>query len=170
MMNDYEACVYKLLEFLDIEYEKAEHEAVFTVAQAKFIKTLINGNGCKNLFLKNSKGEFFLIILEDCKNADLKLIRKNIETSRLSFANGEELLRILNLTQGSVSPFGIINDKKNKVKIVIDKDLEGKRLLFHPNTNTSTVAVSFRDMIRFIEYEEHEYILTEVGNETEGMD
>ena len=85
----------------------------------------------------------------------MKQIASVCGTSRLSFANSEKLFEILHLTPGSVSPFGIINDKANLVTLLIDTDLQGEKLLFHPNINTKTIAISFDDIMRFIMYTGH---------------
>ena len=75
----------------------------------------------------------------------------------MSFVREKELYDILGLVQGSVSPFGIINDRENKVTLIIDKDLIDKRLLFHPNVNTKTVSINYIDLIKFVEFEKHKY-------------
>ena len=73
--------------------------------------------------------------------------------------SSEKLKEVLDLEDGSVTPMGIINDKDNKVTLVIDKDLIDKKILFHPNTNTKTMSIMYSDLVKFIEYEKHEYIL-----------
>lgn len=143
---------------LEIEYKQVEHEAVFTCEQAEYIKSLIDGQGCKNLFLKNNRKEYFLCILPDDKRADLKFIAKSNGFGHFSFADEEELFDILKLKKGGVTPFGIINDSGHKVRILIDSGLKGKKLLFHPNRNTATISVSFNDLIKFIEFETNEYV------------
>lgn len=77
----------------------------------------------------------------------------------LSFARREELKKILGLEPGSVSPLGIINDKKNLVTLMIEKELKNKTLLVHPNVNTKTMSIRFEDLIKFIEQEKHKYII-----------
>ena len=149
----------EILKQLNIEYEIIEHQAVFTVEEAKHISNRIDGIGCKNLFLANKKEKYFLVILKDDKKANIKEIEKIINTSHLSFANKDKLKEIIGLERGSVTPFGIINDIYNKVTILIDKELQNKKLLFHPNRNTATISVSFQDLIKFIDFEEHKYIL-----------
>ena len=97
--------------------------------------------------------------MSENKKANIKQIEKIVNTSHLSFAKETELKSILQLEQGSVTPFGILNDNDNKVMIVIDKDLKGKKLLFHPNVNTKTISISYDDLIKFIEFEKHNYKL-----------
>ena len=151
--------LYEILDKLNIKYEEVEHEAVFTAEQAQFIKVEIEGIGCKNLFLTDKKGKYFLVLMEDNKKANIKEIAKITGASHLSFASKDELEKILLLKQGSVTPLGIINDIENKVILVIEKELKDKKLLLHPNTNTKTIAINYKDLIKFIEFGKHKYIL-----------
>ncbi len=151
--------IYMILQELGISYNEIEHEAVFTVEQAQNIKNKIEGTGCKNLFLTDKKGKYFLVVLEENKRANISEIEKLTDTKHLSFANNEELKEILSLEQGSVTPLGIINDINNKVLMIIDRDLKSKKLLVHPNINTKTISINFADLVKFIEYEKHKYIL-----------
>lgn len=148
--------LYEILNKLDINYEEIEHKPVYTIEQSNNIKNMISGVGCKNLFLTDKKN-YYLVLLEDKKRADIKEISKIINTSHMSFATPDELKKILNLEPGSVTPFGIINDTENKVLILIDSELKNQKLLFHPNTNIKTISIYFSDLIRFIEYENHKY-------------
>lgn len=154
--------LYKILKNLNIKYTEVEHEAVFTAAAAQKIKDMIKGTGCKNLFLTDKKGSYFLVILQDDKRADIKSISKLVNTSHLTFAEEEDLNTILKLKKGSVTPFGIINDTDNKVMMIIDEDLKEKNVLFHPNINTKTISLKFDDLLKFIEYEEHKYVLCKI--------
>ena len=151
--------LYEVLKKLNIEFKEIEHEAVFTIEQAQGIKNKIDGLGCKNLFLTDKNGKYILIVLSENKKVNIKQIEKIVNTSHLSFAKETELKSILQLEQGSVTPFGILNDNDNKVMIVIDNDLKGKKLLFHPNVNTKTISISYDDLIKFIEFEKHNYKL-----------
>lgn len=150
--------LYDVFRKLNIEFEEIHHEPVFTVEQVKAIENKIDGTGCKNLFLTDKKGKYFLVILEDNKKANVKEISKIVNTSHLSFADISELKNILQLGEGSVTPFGIINDFDNKVLLVIDEDLKDKKLLFHPNVNNKTISVTYDDLIKFIDFEKHNYI------------
>ena len=148
--------IYEVLKELNISYEEIEHPPVYTVEEAKAVEDGISGTGCKNLLLTDKKKEhFFLVILHEDKKADIKGISHLVGVPHLSFANGENLYEMLGLIPGSVSPLGIINDTENKVVLLIDSELKGKRLLFHPNVNTRTVSLEYEDLIRFIEYEKH---------------
>ncbi|MCH5265374.1 MAG: prolyl-tRNA synthetase associated domain-containing protein [Lachnospiraceae bacterium] len=151
--------LYDIFEKLDIRYEQIEHPQVFTAEEAQGIKTKIDGVGCKNIFLTDKKEQYLLIIVKDDKKVKIKEIAQRANTSHLSFASEEKLKEILGLELGSVSPLGIIHDRNKKVKILIDAELQEKKMLFHPNRNTATLPIRYEDLIRFIEYEEHKYIL-----------
>lgn len=159
MVNENEKRVYEVLENLNIKYTRYEHEPVFTVEQAKKIDGSIPGAKCKNLFLKNSKGDkYYLYILNEDKRADLKTLSKQIESTRLSFASEEELYEYLKLTPGSVTPFGIVNDSESKVIVLIDKELISEEIIaFHPNVNTATISISYEDLEKFIRYEKNSF-------------
>lgn len=151
--------LYEVLKSLNISYDEIEHEAVFTVNEANSLKEKIEGIGCKNLFLTDKKGNYFLYLLIDEKRANLKDLAIKLNVLKLTFANDEELKSLLGLTKGSVTPLGIINDKENKIVLVIDKDLIDKKILVHPNVNTKTMSISYEDLIRFIEFNKNKYIL-----------
>lgn len=152
----------KILEELNIKYDKLKHEPLFTVLEAQKIKGKIKGVGCKNLFLKDKKEKYFLLVVEDEKKIDLKLVAKILEVKSLSFARDDELKSILNLTSGSVTPLGIINDKDKKALLVFDKELANKILLVHPNINTETWALDFKDLVKVFDYFQHDYVLVEM--------
>ncbi len=153
--------VYNELEKFKISYEKVDHGAVFTVEQSQKIKEKMDGIGCKNLFLKDSKNNYYLIILNDHHQISLKDIAQKINSKRLSFASNEELKKILGLCPGSVTPFGILNDNENKCMIAIEKSLKNSKLLFHPNINTATISIAYSDLIQFIIQKEHKYQIFE---------
>lgn len=149
--------LYEILNKLNIKYDEIEHDAVYTVEEANKIEAMIEGIGCKNLFLTD-KNKYFLYVLKDDKRADLKELAKYLNVLRLSFGNEDKLMELLGLTKGSVTPLGIINDKDNEVTIILDKDLVGCKLLCHPNTNTKTMNIEYDDLIKLIEYTGHKYI------------
>lgn len=151
--------LFDILFELDIEYEMLEHDAVYTVDEAKKLDYMLDGVGCKNLFLTNKKGKYFLVVLQEDKRADIKMIEEVVNCKHLSFGKEEDLKAILDLEKGSCTPLGIINDKENIVTLLFDNDLVDQKILCHPNRNTATVAVEFVDLIKFIQYLEHEYIM-----------
>lgn len=151
--------IYEVLNKLNIKFDEVEHKEVHTILEANFIKTLICGVACKNLFLTNKKDKYVLVLLEESKIANIKGISKNLNIGHLSFSNENELKEILNLKPGSITPLGIINDINNKVLLLIDKDLVNHKLLMHPNINTKTISIKYEDLIKFIEYGNHKYML-----------
>lgn len=150
-MDIREEKVLDLIEKLNINYKRVEHKAIFTVKEGKTLPN-IEGKGCKNLFLK-SKNDYFLLILDEDKKANLDLISNDLKTSKLSFGSKESLNKFLGLKPGAVSPFGLINDSYNSVKVIIDENLEKSDLVsFHPNVNTSTLIISYIDFIKFLDW------------------
>jgi Ala-tRNA(Pro) deacylase len=152
MMNDAERHLYRVLESLQIPYHRHEHPPVFTVEQASQYWVDIHAVHCKNLFLRNKKGTIhYLVILEHTKQADLKQLAAKVGDDRLSFASPERLMAHLGLTAGSVSPFGLINDREKRVQVAIDLDLKDvPRIAFHPNVNTATIVLEGADFQRFL--------------------
>lgn len=150
--------IYEVFKMLNIKYQEIEHQPLYTIEDAKIIKGKIKGTECKNLFLTDNKKGYYLVVLEENKRANLKELQKLLNVSKLSFASSDKLKEILNLIPGSVTPLSIINDKDNIVKLIIDSELKNNDLLFHPNINTKTVSITYNDLIKFIEFEKHEYI------------
>lgn len=151
--------IFEILDELKIKYDMLEHKAVYTVEEAKQIENMIEGIGCKNLFLTDKKGNYYLLVLEENKKANLKELAKLLNVSKLTFASSEDLFNILCLEPGSVTPLSIINDKENKVLLIIDNDIVEEKILVHPNTNTKTLSLEFKDLEKLINYTNHKYIL-----------
>lgn len=151
--------IYDILEKLDIKYDEIIHKEVYTIKEAEVLKNRINGVGVKNIFLTNKRGGYYLVLIKDNKRLDIKMLESIFNTGHLSFCSDIELKDILGIESGSVSVFNIINDKLNKVFIFIDKELVSKRVLFHPNINTRTISINYNDVIRVIDYLNHDYKL-----------
>jgi Ala-tRNA(Pro) deacylase len=152
-MTDQESVVVARLGELGIAYTRHEHPPVATVEEAGQHWAGIDATHCKNLFLRNQKGDrHYLVILEHSKKADLRRVADQIGDGKLSFGSPERLSRYLGLTPGSVSPFGLINDRERAVRVVLDRDLRSvDRLSFHPNINTVTFTIAAADFRRFLE-------------------
>jgi Ala-tRNA(Pro) deacylase len=152
-MTDQERAVVGRLQELGIGYERHEHPAVATVEEAEAHWADIDATHCKNLFLRNQKGNrHYLVVLMHSKKADLRKVAEQVGDGKLSFASPERLMTHLGLTPGSVSPFGLIHDRERAVRVVLDRDLSAAvRLSFHPNINTVTYVVSKGDFDRFLE-------------------
>lgn len=151
--------IYAILKKLEINYDKINHQPVFTIEEAKFIKDKIPGVGVKNLFLKDKQNNFYLVLLKEDEKLDFKEIATKLNVSNLKFAQEKELQEILNISRGSVTPLSIINDKNNKVLLIISKKLINQKILVHPNINTSTINIEYLDLIKFITFYNHNYIL-----------
>jgi Ala-tRNA(Pro) deacylase len=152
-MTEQIAKVLAALDALGIRYELHEHPPVFTGEEAAQHWSGIDATHVKNLFLRNKKGDrHYLVILRIDKQADLRHLVKVIGDDRLSFGSPERLMANLGLTPGSVSPFGLLNDARHAVRVIIDGDLgAAERLIFHPNINTASLTLSRPDFERFLD-------------------
>ena len=152
-MTEQEASVAARLAELAIPFTRHEHPPVATVEEAERHWTGIDATHCKNLFLRNQKGDrHYLVVLTHSKKADLKAVAEQIGDGKLSFGSPARLMTSLGLTPGSVSPFGLINDRDRSVRVILDRDLtQATRLSFHPNINTVTYTVAAADFARFLE-------------------
>jgi len=151
-MSPEEIAVCDSLEALGIPFERHEHPAVFTVGEALEHWAGIDAVHCKNLFLRNKKGDrHFLVVAAHTTAIDIAALAGRIGEGRLSFASPERLAAHLGLTPGAVSPFGLINDRAGRVRVLLDATLRNAaRIGFHPNVNTATVVLSFADFERFL--------------------
>jgi Ala-tRNA(Pro) deacylase len=146
------AQVHRALQTMGIPFEEYSHPPVFTAEEAAQHWADIPATRVKNLFLRNKKGDrHYLVILEIAKQADLKHLVKIIGDDRLSFGSPERLMKMMGLTPGSVSPFGLLNDEGGTVRVIVDEDLRRvDRLIFHPNINTASVTITVADFERFL--------------------
>jgi len=153
-ITEAEIKLYAVLDGLNIKYKRHEHPPVFTVAEASQYWQELPGTHCKNLFLRNKKGSrHYLVILEQRKKASIKDLAHFLGEDRLSFASAERLQQYLGLTPGAVSPFGLINDRLQEVRVVIDEELaQASRIYFHPNVNTASIGLDFSDFQRFLKH------------------
>ena len=139
-----------LLDSLSVEHVTHEHAAVFRVGEGEEIKAGIDGAHTKNLFLKDAKGQLWLISAEDRSVIDLKRLPSVIGSARLSFGNEALLVETLGVTPGSVTAFALINDAGRRVRFVLDRALaEAAVVNFHPLTNTATTSVDQAGLRRF---------------------
>jgi Ala-tRNA(Pro) deacylase len=151
-MPPQETSVVARLNELGIPFTRFEHPPVATVEEASAHWAGIDATHCKNLFLRNQKGNrHYLVVVTASKRADLRAVADQIGDGKLSFASPDRLMAHLGLTPGSVSPFGLINDREHAVRVVLDRDFQkAVRLAFHPNINTATFAISAADFQRFL--------------------
>lgn len=165
---DKEERVYDLLDQLDIEYQRIDHEEANTMEVCLEIEKNLKSTICKNLFLVNSnKSQYYLLMLKGNKKFKTKVISKQINSSRLSFGSNEKMLEYLDITPGSVSLLGLMNDYDFKVQLLMDKDLlQDEYLGCHPCINTSSLRIKMKDVFeKIIPALHHEPIFVEVYDE-----
>jgi Ala-tRNA(Pro) deacylase len=152
------------LDELGIGTTTIEHPAVFTVEQAKAHRQGLSGVFTKNLFVRNKKGAMWLVVLQEDRAVDLKALGQRIGAGRLSFGSPERLMRTLGVIAGAVTPFGLINDREQQVRIVLDQDvLAGPPIHFHPLDNAQTTAIKPADLLTFIRSCGHEPEIMDLG-------
>jgi Ala-tRNA(Pro) deacylase len=143
-----------LLAFLDqigVGHTTHDHPAVFRVEEGEEIKARIPGAHTKNLFLKDAKDQLWLVSAEGHAQIDLKRLHQVIGSARLSFGNAALMEETLGVTPGSVTAFGLINDRDRRVRFVLDRTLaEAAQVNFHPLTNTATTTVTAEGLGRFL--------------------
>lgn len=145
-----------LLGSLGIETRTVEHPPLHTVEESRALRGDIPGAHCKNLFLKNRKGAFFLVVCREDAAVDLKTLAKLLGADRLSFGSPERLEEVLGVTPGSVTPFAAINDAEARVQVVLDAEMMTEPLLnYHPLTNEATTAIASDDLLRFLDATGH---------------
>ena len=150
-MEDRSKKLVNLLIKENIKFSITSHPAFFTVKESKSFKQNIEGAHTKNLFLKNKKNNFFLLSCKDDTIIDLKKLKKNSFFGNISLASESYLKNYLNLTPGSVNPFGLLFDLNNIVNFYLDnKLLKYDVVNFHPMINTSTVSLNTSDFILFM--------------------
>ena len=158
--------IYEFLKQNNIWHEITEHKAVFSMDEIMDIEIPHPEADAKNLFVRDDKKRnYYLITVRGNKRVDLKEFRRNNNTRNLSFASEEDLKKILDLTPGSVSPFGILNDKEHIVTVFIDKDFSKDFGLIgiHPNDNTATVWLKFADLVDIIKKNGNEVNIVDIG-------
>jgi len=154
--------VYKVLQDLDIKFDYHEHPPVPTVEEASKYWAGIDSTHCKNIFLRNHKGDkHYLVILDYRCIVNIHQLEKLLRQGKLTFASPQRMMKYLGLEPGSVSPFGLIHDTANHVHLFLDSDLQkAERLSFHPNLNTASLIIKYVDFIKYLKWKgtSHEFI------------
>ena len=136
---------------LGISVTTHEHSPVFTVEEAKKVHDDIPGGHCKNLFCKDEKGGLWLIVALEDAVINLKTAPAKIGSKRLTFGKPDLLMEILGVEPGSVTPFGLINDKLARTHVILDQHMMQEQVLnFHPLANTATTSLQSNDLVKFI--------------------
>ena len=157
--------IYDFIKSKNIWHEITEHKAVFNMNELSEIEVPYPEYDAKNLFVRDDKKRnYYLITVKGDKRVDLKEFRRQNNTRPLSFASEQELMSIMNLIAGSVTPLGMLNDKELKVAFYLDKDfLNGKKIIgIHPNENTATLWLKVEDLISIIKEHGNEVNIVEL--------
>ena len=145
--------IYNFLKSKNIQYEVTEHKACVNMAEIAEVELPYPEADAKNLFVRDDKKRnYYLITVKGDKRVDLKEFKQKYNTRSLSFASENDLMNIMNLPAGSVTPLGILNDTECKVQFYLDKDFLEKPELIggHPNDNTATVWLKTEELINII--------------------
>lgn len=147
-----EVRTYELLDRLDVAYQRIDHEAAMTMEACAAIDEALDATICKNLLLCNRQcTAFYLLMIPGSKTFKTSVLSKQIGSSRLSFADAEYMERFLDITPGSVSVLGLMNDHDHRVELLIDKDvLKGEFIGCHPCINTSSLRLKTSDLMEKI--------------------
>jgi len=138
---------------IDIEYTNHEHPAVYTVEEADLHHQGIDGVHSKNLFFKDRKKNLILVVTLSDKPIKIKEMGNKIGVKGLSFGKPDLLEEVLGVIPGAVTPFAVINDETNRVKVILDQEMMDHDLLnFHPIVNTATTTIASKDLIKFMEH------------------
>ena len=147
-----EVRVYDFLDALGIDYQRIDHEAAMTMEACAEVDACLGATICKNLLLCNRQAtSFYLLMMPGEKPFKTKELSAQIGSSRLSFAAPEYMERFLDITPGSLSVLGLMNDRENHVQLLIDEDLlHGETIGMHPCINTSSLRLRTRDLLETV--------------------
>lgn len=140
------------LDELGIPHQTIDHAPVFTVAEAKLLRGSLPGGHSKSLFLKNKKGQMWLVVVAEDQVVDLEVLATSLGSKRLSFGSPERLMARLGVIPGAVTPFAAINDTERAVTVAVSEDLLANfQLNFHPLVNDRTTTIGSADLLRFLD-------------------
>ena len=153
MQTEEKKRILALLDEMKISYQLAEHPAVYTIEEMERLQIAHMDRVVKNLFIRDDKKRnYYLVMLKNDKNANLKELRSRINSKPLTFASEDDLKKYMGLSKGEVTPFGALNDTDNAVTVIIDKDLKKYDFIgVHPNDNTATVYISVDDLVKILD-------------------
>lgn len=162
-MDAFAKVVEKLKE-LDIQFELVEHEPVLTTEQADAFIEGIEGVRTKTMFLTNKKKtQYYLLIMDDKKRLDMDHFKVQVGADRIRMASLDSLAEKMKLPPGTVSPFGLLNNKEKDIQVYFDKDIiNEERMCFHPNTNEKTIFVATSDLFKFLQAIGYSYEVVEL--------
>ena len=143
--------IYQYLTDAGICFEATEHEAVYTMEELAKIPMAHPEAEAKNLFVRDDKKQhYYLITVPGDKRVDLKVFQKQQGLRKLSFGSAEDLLALLDLTAGGVTPLGLLNDPEHRVELYLDSGFQDRLISVHPNDNTATVCMQSNDLVKLL--------------------
>jgi len=143
--------IYEYLTASGIPFEVTEHEAVYTMEELAKIPMAHPEAEAKNLFVRDDKKQhYYLITVPGDKRVDLKIFQKQNGLRKLSFGSAEDLLTLLKLTPGGVTPLGLLNDVEHRVELYLDASFQDQLISVHPNDNTATVCLQSNDLVQLL--------------------
>lgn len=154
-MHATEEDLMRCLDALGIIHDTHRHDPVFTVEEGRHMHQSLPGGHSKNLFLKDKKGVFLLVVVEAERKVDLKALSRTnaLPGGRLSFARADYVRDMLGVEPGSVTPFVMMNETARGVAMILDKALtDMSPVNFHPLHNAATMAISPGDLLRFLDH------------------
>ena len=155
--------IYHYLDKQNIDYEVTEHKAVFNMKELNSVDLPYPEWDAKNLFVRDDKKRnYYLITVKGDKRIDLKAFRRKHGLRALSFASAEDLLAIMELTPGSVTPLGMLNDTECQVHFYLDAEFLGNKIGVHPNDNTATVWMQADDLMKLIQKHGNDALFVEI--------
>ena len=139
---------YAFLDSLGIEYKRVDHQPAMTMEACEEIDRTLGAVMCKNLFLSNrQETSFYLLLISGKKSFKTKDLSAQLGVARLSFGKAEYMEEYLDITPGSLSILGLMNDKENNVQLLIDEDILSAELIgCHPCVNTSSLSITVKDL------------------------
>ena len=147
----------EILENAGITFTHHEHPPLRTVEESKGNRGDMVGTHVKNLYLRDRKKRNFLVVAQEDREIDLKVLQNKVGADRLSFGSADRLFEFLGVRPGAVSPFTVINDTEHRVRLVLDSSLmEADMLYFHPLVNDLTLGVTSDGLHKFLEVTGHE--------------
>jgi Ala-tRNA(Pro) deacylase len=158
------ADLFALLDRLDVAYTTVAHPRFYTVEEGLPWHDRIPGMHCKNLFLKNKKGQIWLVVLPCAKRADLGALERLLGSGRLSFGKPALLAEVLGIEPGSVTPFAVMNDTARRVTVVLDSAMmQADRVNYHPLLNDASTTLTPAGLMRFLTHLGYAPILVDCG-------
>ena len=159
---------YDFLDKLEIHYDRIDHRAAMTMEDCIAVDQALGTTMCKNLFLCNKQQTaFYLLMMPGNKKFHTKDLSAQIQSSRLSFAGEEHMVELLDIHPGSVSVMGLMNDRDNRVQLLVDQELMAEEFVgCHPCINTSSLRIRQEDLWkRFLPTVGHDYRIVNLPNE-----